>query len=65
MARAGANANSLICMHELVLYGGYQRLKAADEVLKALREELLWFFDILKRWEIHEYMRPLLAMTTP
>jgi hypothetical protein len=40
-------------------------LKAADEVLKALREELLWFFDILKRWESFEYRRTLFATTRP
>jgi hypothetical protein len=34
----------------LVLYGGYQGLKATDEALKALREILLWFYDVLKRW---------------
>jgi len=47
----------------LVLYGGYQGLKAANEALRALREELLWFHDILKRWESLEYRHPLLATT--
>ncbi len=40
-------------------------MKAADEVLKALREELLWFYDVLKRWKSLEYRRPLLAMNRP
>jgi len=63
--RARANANSLICRHELVLYGGYQGLKAADEALRSMREELLWFYDILKRWDSLEYRRPLFAMSRP
>jgi len=40
-------------------------LKAADEALRALREELLWFYDVLKRWESLEYRRPLFAITKP
>jgi len=49
----------------LVLYGGYQGLKAADEALGALREELLHFYDVLKRWESLEYRRSLLVTTRP
>jgi len=40
-------------------------IKAADEarVLRRVREEPLWFYDVLKRWETYEYRSLLLALT--
>ena len=38
-------------------------MKAADEALKALREEPLWFYNVLKRWESYEYRSLPLPIT--